>query len=96
MMMNSGASTATSPTTVNANNEQQHHVHNAKDDWAEFCDRHARVAAADFAKVFFVYLTVELSETARAALSYRDFLRRFVEIFCEHFETEYLRHTAAK
>ncbi|XP_058805987.1 SH2B adapter protein 2 [Phymastichus coffea] len=67
---------------------------NEQNRWADFCDNQARAAAAEFARSFCHYVNVELSEAARANLSYRDFLRRFVESFCEHFEAEYLRRTA--
>lgn len=63
------------------------------DDWAEFCDRHARAAASDFAKAFCTYVNLNLPESARATLSHRDFLRKFVDTFCEHFETEFLRRS---
>ncbi|XP_012280407.1 SH2B adapter protein 1 isoform X2 [Orussus abietinus] len=65
----------------------------ASDDWLEFCDRHARASASDFAKAFCTYVSLNLPESARATLSHRDFLRKFVEAFCEHFETEYLRRS---
>ncbi|XP_012251547.2 SH2B adapter protein 1 isoform X2 [Athalia rosae] len=71
-------------------------VHNnaeGADDWAEFCDRHARAAASDFAKAFCTYVNLNLPESARATLSHRDFLRKFVDTFCEHFETEFLRRS---
>ncbi|XP_057342067.1 SH2B adapter protein 1 isoform X1 [Microplitis mediator] len=64
------------------------------DDWVEFCDRHARAAASDFAKAFCTYVSLNLPESARTTLSHRDFLRKFVETFCEHFEHEYLRRSA--
>ncbi|XP_015592919.1 SH2B adapter protein 1 isoform X2 [Cephus cinctus] len=64
------------------------------DDWVEFCDRHARAAASDFAKAFCTYVSLNLPESARATLSHRDFLRKFVETFCDHFESEYLRRSA--
>ncbi|XP_046739755.1 SH2B adapter protein 1 [Diprion similis] len=63
------------------------------DNWAEFCDRHARAAASDFAKAFCTYVNLNLPESARATLSHRDFLRKFVDTFCEHFETEFLRRS---
>ncbi|XP_016839350.1 SH2B adapter protein 1 [Nasonia vitripennis] len=85
--MNSGAS-ATSPS------EPLNSLATAAgDDWAEFCERHARAAAADFAKAFCTYVNLDLTESARASLSYRDFLRKFVETFCDHFEAEYVRRT---
>ncbi|XP_033341988.1 SH2B adapter-like protein Lnk [Megalopta genalis] len=61
--------------------------------WIEFCERHARASASDFAKAFCTYVSLNLPECARSNLSHRDFLRKFVESFCEHFETEYLRRT---
>lgn len=61
--------------------------------WIEFCERHARASASDFAKAFCTYVSLNLPERARSNLSHRDFLRKFVESFCEHFETEYLRRT---
>ncbi|XP_015114720.1 SH2B adapter protein 1 isoform X2 [Diachasma alloeum] len=64
------------------------------DDWMEFCDRHARASASDFAKAFCTYVSLNLPESARATLSHRDFLRKFIDTFCEHFESEYLRRSA--
>ncbi|XP_047365021.1 SH2B adapter protein 1-like isoform X2 [Vespa velutina] len=61
--------------------------------WIEFCERHARASASDFAKAFCTYVSLNLPESARSTLSHRDFLRKFVESFCEHFESEYLRRT---
>lgn len=61
--------------------------------WIEFCERHARASASDFAKAFCTYVSLNLPESARSNLSHRDFLRKFVESFCEHFESEYLRRT---
>ncbi|KZC12556.1 PREDICTED: SH2B adapter protein 1 [Dufourea novaeangliae] len=61
--------------------------------WIEFCERHARTSASDFAKALCTYVSLNLPECARSNLSHRDFLRKFVESFCEHFETEYLRRT---
>ncbi|XP_014238221.1 SH2B adapter protein 2 isoform X2 [Trichogramma pretiosum] len=58
-------------------------------DSAEFCDRCAKTAAIDFAHGFCTYVNSHLSEQDRANLSYKDFLRRFVDTFCEHFECEY-------
>ncbi|KAG7198206.1 hypothetical protein KM043_005615 [Ampulex compressa] len=61
--------------------------------WIEFCERLARASASDFAKAFCTYVSLNLPESARSNLSHRDFLRKFVESFCEHFESEYLRRT---
>jgi hypothetical protein len=77
--------TATSSTVIAASPE-------AATGWTEFCERHARASASDFAKAFCAYVSLTLPESARASLSHRDFLRKFVESFCEHFESEYLRY----
>ncbi|CAB0027923.1 unnamed protein product [Trichogramma brassicae] len=58
-------------------------------DSADFCDRCAKTAAIDFAHGFCTYVNGHLSEQDRANLSYKDFLRRYVDTFCEHFECEY-------
>lgn len=79
------ASTPTATTTTDIT---------SNDDWGEFCDKQARTSASDFAKAFFTYISVNLSENARASLSHRDFLRKFIETFCDHFESEYLRRSA--
>lgn len=78
------SSTATSSTATAVSPE-------AATDWNEFCERHARASASDFAKAFCAYVSLNLPESARANLSHRDFLKKFVESFCEHFESEYLR-----
>ncbi|XP_055601918.1 SH2B adapter protein 2-like isoform X2 [Uranotaenia lowii] len=59
--------------------------------WAEFCERHARAASADFAKSCVHYVTNNLPESARQTVSHRDFLRRFVDCFSEHFEHDFHR-----
>ncbi|XP_075218716.1 SH2B adapter-like protein Lnk isoform X2 [Lycorma delicatula] len=56
--------------------------------WIEFCDKHAKSAAADFAKAFCLYVNSHLPESARPTISYKDFVRKFLECFEEHFETE--------
>ncbi|XP_053691298.1 SH2B adapter protein 2 [Sabethes cyaneus] len=59
--------------------------------WAEFCERHARAASADFARSCVNYVTNNLPESARHTVSHRDFMRRFIECFQEHFEHEFYR-----
>lgn len=59
--------------------------------WAEFCERHARAASADFARSCVHYITTNLPESARQTVSHRDFMRRFVECFQEHFEHDFHR-----
>ncbi|XP_011342932.1 SH2B adapter protein 1 isoform X2 [Ooceraea biroi] len=64
--------------------------------WSEFCERHARASASEFAKAFCAYVSLTLPESARTSLSHRDFLKKFVDSFCEHFENEYLRHNVSQ
>lgn len=59
--------------------------------WAEFCERHARAASADFARSCVHYVTNNLPESARQTVSHRDFMRRFIECFQEHFEHDFYR-----
>ncbi|XP_058454423.1 SH2B adapter protein 1 isoform X2 [Malaya genurostris] len=59
--------------------------------WAEFCERHARAASADFARSCVNYVTNNLPESARQTVSHRDFMRRFIECFQEHFEHDFYR-----
>ncbi|KAG8241825.1 SH2B adapter protein [Homalodisca vitripennis] len=57
--------------------------------WIEFCDRHAKVAAADFAKALCGYVEANLPENVRPTVAYKDFLSKFVDFFVDHFENEY-------
>ncbi|KAL0106967.1 hypothetical protein PUN28_015469 [Cardiocondyla obscurior] len=81
------ATTTATPSTATAASPE------AATGWIEFCERHARASASDFAKAFCAYVSLNLPESTRANLSHRDFLRQFVVIFCEHFESEYLRQS---
>nr|XP_022899703.1 SH2B adapter protein 1 [Onthophagus taurus] len=60
-------------------------------DWVKFCERHAVVAAQDFAKSCYQYIHRTLPETARSTVTHKDFLRRFVECFTETFDKDYAR-----
>lgn len=55
------------------------------------CERHSRAAASDFAKSCVHYVNTNLPENVRATVSHRDFMRKFIECFSEHFETEFSR-----
>ncbi|XP_055637570.1 SH2B adapter protein 2 isoform X2 [Toxorhynchites rutilus septentrionalis] len=59
--------------------------------WAEFCERHARAASADFARSCVHYVTNNLPESVQQTVSHRDFMRRFIECFQEHFEHDFYR-----
>lgn len=62
--------------------------------WTEFCERHARAAASDFAKSCVHYINKNLPENVRTTVSHRDFMMKFVECFSEHFDTEFSRRRA--
>ena len=57
--------------------------------WMEFCERHASVAAQDFSKSCIQFMSLNLSETAKATITYKDFLKKFIDTFSEHFETDF-------
>lgn len=59
--------------------------------WAEFCERHAAAAAQDFSRSCARYIAMNLPENARATVTHRDFLKKFVDAFTEHFEADYCR-----
>ncbi|XP_031631928.1 SH2B adapter protein 2 isoform X2 [Contarinia nasturtii] len=59
--------------------------------WSEFCERHARAAAADFAKSCVHYINTNLPGNVQISASHTDFMKRFIECFSEHFETEFSR-----
>lgn len=59
--------------------------------WSEFCERHARAAASDFAKSCVHYINKNLPENVRATVSHREFMVRFVECFSDHFDSEFSR-----
>lgn len=63
--------------------------------WSEFCERHARAAASDFAKSCVHYINKNLPENVRTTVSQRDFMMKFVECFSEHYETEFSRRRGA-
>ncbi|KAI4495999.1 hypothetical protein M0802_008214 [Mischocyttarus mexicanus] len=86
-------STTTSTTTTTASASAVLLSPDSANGWIEFCERHARASASDFAKAFCTYVSLNLPESARSTLSHRDFLKKFIDSFCEHFESEYLRRT---
>lgn len=59
--------------------------------WLEFCERHAAAAAQDFSRSCIRYIAVNLPENARATVTHRDFLKKFVEAFSEQFEMDFCR-----
>lgn len=59
--------------------------------WPEFCDRHAKAAAQDFAKACVQFVSVNLPENTRANITHKDFLRKFIESFTEQFEVDFCK-----
>lgn len=59
--------------------------------WEEFSDRHARVAAANFAKACINYINESLTPEEARNLSHRNFGDKFLESFAEHYEKEFFR-----
>lgn len=55
------------------------------------CERHARASASDFAKSCVHYVNTNLPENIRSTVSHRDFMKKFIECFSDHFETEFSR-----
>ncbi|XP_061393657.1 SH2B adapter protein 2 [Musca vetustissima] len=59
--------------------------------WDEFTERHARVAAADFAKACICFINGGLSPDEARNLTFRNFGQKFIDSFAEHYEKEFLR-----
>lgn len=59
--------------------------------WSEFCDRHGKIAAQDFAKACVQYVSVNLPENARNSITHKDFLRKFLDSFTEQFEVDFCK-----
>uniref|UniRef100_A0A4V0Y8J5 Putative signal transduction protein n=1 Tax=Rhodnius prolixus TaxID=13249 RepID=A0A4V0Y8J5_RHOPR len=57
--------------------------------WVEFCEKHARAAASNFAKSFICY--VNSHNPNSSTLEHREFLSKFIDSFVEHFESELLK-----
>lgn len=57
-------------------------------DWVEFSERHAKAAAQDFAKSCLQFMATNMPE---ATVSYRDFMRKFVDCFSEHYEIDFCK-----
>ncbi|KAH8381926.1 hypothetical protein KR009_001080 [Drosophila setifemur] len=59
--------------------------------WEEFCERHARVAASDFAKACITYINGNLPPEEARNIQHRSFAQKFVEAFSAHYDTEFFR-----
>ncbi|XP_072934580.1 SH2B adapter protein 2 [Epargyreus clarus] len=60
------------------------------DGWVELCERQAKTAAQDFAKACIQYIQTGVNDaTARPHVSHKEFLKKFVDCFSEHFDIEF-------
>lgn len=57
--------------------------------WTEFCERHAQAAAQDFSKSCMQFINTCLQENAGSSISYRDYLKKYVDTFTEQFEIDF-------
>ncbi|XP_014244044.1 SH2B adapter protein 1 [Cimex lectularius] len=57
--------------------------------WVDFCEKHAKAAAAEFAKSLFSY--VESHNPDSTTVEHKEFLTKFVDSFVENFERELAR-----
>ncbi|CAN7986474.1 unnamed protein product [Ixodes hexagonus] len=57
--------------------------------WPDFCEKHARVAAAEFAQNY-QHFVADHRDTAKA-VDFLEFGRRFADVFLEHYEAEVKR-----
>ncbi|XP_004519594.1 SH2B adapter protein 2 isoform X2 [Ceratitis capitata] len=57
--------------------------------WEEFCERHSRVAAADFAKACINYINGTMPPEEGRKIQYRNFGQKFAEAFVDHFDAEF-------
>ncbi|KAH8313807.1 hypothetical protein KR067_012099 [Drosophila pandora] len=65
--------------------------------WEEFCERHAKVAATDFAKACITYINGNLPPEEARNIQHRSFAQKFVESFSAHYDTEFFnRRTTLK
>lgn len=67
-----------------SSNEDNEHL-----SWIEFCDKHAKTAATDFARALCGYVGGNFAENRGPSVAYKDFLSKFVDLFANHFEKEY-------
>lgn len=65
-------------------------VDNGSVNWIEFCNKHAKLAASNFARSFIGY--VNSHNLNSATLEHKEFISKFVDTFVEHFETELNRY----
>lgn len=59
--------------------------------WIDFCERHAKAAAQDYSKSCVQFISMNLSDNARASLTHKDFLRKYLDCFTENFEVDFCK-----
>lgn len=63
--------------------------------WTDFCDKHAKSAASNFAKAFYSYVSKNLSSNSRT-FSHKEFMSKFMDCFVHHFELEIAKRNSLK
>ncbi|CAB0001847.1 unnamed protein product [Nesidiocoris tenuis] len=56
--------------------------------WVDFCEKHAKTAATNFAKSFVCYASSHTPSSS--TWEHKEFLSKFIDSFVEHFENELL------
>uniref|UniRef100_A0A0A9ZB29 SH2B adapter protein 2 n=2 Tax=Lygus hesperus TaxID=30085 RepID=A0A0A9ZB29_LYGHE len=56
--------------------------------WVDFCEKHAKTAASNFAKSFVCYASSHTPSSS--TWEHKEFLSKFIDSFVEHFENELL------
>lgn len=63
--------------------------------WTDFCEKHAKSAACDFAKAFCNYVSTNLPNSSRTS-SHKEFVSKFMDCFVHHFEIEIAKRNSLK
>ncbi|KAL0266582.1 UNVERIFIED_CONTAM: hypothetical protein PYX00_009083 [Menopon gallinae] len=63
--------------------------------WTDFCDKHAKSAACEFAKAFCSYVSTNLPNSNRTS-SHKEFVTKFIDSFAHHFEVEIAKRNSLK
>lgn len=59
--------------------------------WEQLSEKHAKTAAKEFAKACLTHMSAHGAEASREALTYRHFMKKFVDIFTEQFEIDFCK-----
>lgn len=63
--------------------------------WTDFCDKHAKSAACEFAKAFCSYVSTNFPNSTRTS-SHKEFVTKFIDSFAHHFEVEIAKRNSLK